>query len=101
MNYPDVKRRECYLWCNCLVWITLLTLALWTGQFPCAYAFLRKAELDLFNTEEENCLRTSAHNKRPQKVIIAFRYKQKELEVIFKLDRTLNPQFGYYPDTEC
>lgn len=57
MNYPDVKRREPYFLCSCLVWVTLLTLILWTDPFPCAYAFLKKTELDLLSTEEKNCLR--------------------------------------------
>ena len=66
MNYPDEERREPYFLCSYLVWVTLLTLILWADPFPCAYAFLKKTELDLLSTEEKKKMsKTSAHSKRP------------------------------------
>lgn len=60
--------------------------------FLYAHALLKISEIDLFIMWEKNYLRTSAHSKRPLKVIIASGCKPMELEMTFKPDRTLKPE---------
>lgn len=58
-------------------------------DWPFLYAH---ALLKIFIMWEKNYLRTSAHSKRPLKVIIASGCKPMELEMTFKPDRTLKPE---------